>query len=58
MRLVLRQTLLEAMAEELPSEAIRFSSKVASIKSHTVNGSLFPVVHLQDATTIKAKVGN
>ncbi|XP_077228805.1 monooxygenase 2-like [Tasmannia lanceolata] len=55
-RAVHRKALLEALAEELPSGTIRFSSKLASVKTQTLEGSPNAVLHMEDDTTIKAKV--
>ncbi|KAF5175064.1 Monooxygenase [Thalictrum thalictroides] len=50
-----RKALLEALSEELPSHAIRFSSKLSLIE--TVNHEGSPaVLHLEDGAIIKAKV--
>ncbi|KAK9944190.1 hypothetical protein M0R45_009768 [Rubus argutus] len=51
-RCVKRKLLLEALASELPSGTIRFSSKVVSIEE----SGYFKVVHLADGTILKAKV--
>ncbi|KAJ4790255.1 FAD/NAD(P)-binding oxidoreductase family protein [Rhynchospora pubera] len=56
-RSVHRKVLLEALAEELPPDAIRFSSKLISIKSETLqDSSKVTVLHLEDGTVIQAKV--
>ncbi|KAJ4966982.1 hypothetical protein NE237_018831 [Protea cynaroides] len=56
-RLVHRKVLLEALAEELPSETIRFSSKLISIHTHiTHEGFSIATLQLDDGTIIKAKV--
>ncbi|KAK9167157.1 hypothetical protein Scep_002348 [Stephania cephalantha] len=56
-RSVHRKTLLETLANELPTDAIRFSIKIKSIETHTIEGSaLVPVLHLDDGSTIIAKV--
>ncbi|CAN1298660.1 Monooxygenase 3 [Linum perenne] len=47
-----RKMLLEALAEELPTDSIRFSSHITSIETQQLPG----VVHLKDGTTIKSKV--
>ncbi|KAF3965103.1 hypothetical protein CMV_010682 [Castanea mollissima] len=47
-----RKLLLEALAKELPSGTIRFSSKVVSIE---ISG-FYKLVHLVDGTTLKTKV--
>ncbi|KAK9987713.1 hypothetical protein SO802_027952 [Lithocarpus litseifolius] len=51
-RCVNRKLLLEALAKELPSGTIRFSSKVVSIE---ISG-FCKLVHLADGTTLKTKV--
>ncbi|XVF00854.1 hypothetical protein REPUB_Repub04eG0037800 [Reevesia pubescens] len=51
-RCVRRSLLLEALAAELPSGTIRYSSKVVSIE----DSGYFKQVHLADGTTIKTKV--
>ncbi|XP_021753040.1 uncharacterized protein LOC110718509 [Chenopodium quinoa] len=51
-RCVRRKALLEALAKELPSDTIRYSSKVASIEE----SGLIKLVHLADGSTLKAKV--
>ncbi|XP_057970095.1 monooxygenase 2-like [Malania oleifera] len=56
-RTVHRKVLLETLAEELPANTIRFSSKLSSIQTQPgEGGSLLPILHLQDGTVIKAKV--
>jgi 2-polyprenyl-6-methoxyphenol hydroxylase-like FAD-dependent oxidoreductase len=56
-RYVKRETLLKALAEELPPDTIRFSSKLISIKSETLeDSSKITALHLDDDTIIKAKV--
>jgi hypothetical protein len=48
---------LEALAEELPIDTIRFSSKLTSIKTQAQKGSSHVVlIEMEDGTTIKAKV--
>ncbi|KAL9459379.1 hypothetical protein AB3S75_002723 [Citrus x aurantiifolia] len=56
LRSVHRQSLLEALADELPDDTIQFSSKIAAIDSQTLNGSSAALIHLGDSTIIKAKV--
>lgn len=57
LRPVHRKGLLEALAEELVPGTIRFSSKVASIKTEVLrNYSTFTVLHLEDGTVIRTKV--
>ncbi|KAF5178457.1 Monooxygenase [Thalictrum thalictroides] len=53
--IVHRKALLEALSEELPGHAIRYSSKLSLIE--TVNHEGSPaVLHLEDGAIIKAKV--
>lgn len=57
MRSVHRKALLEALAEELSPDTIRFSSRLVSIKSETLeDSSKATLLHLEDGTVIKAKV--
>uniref|UniRef100_A0A2N9G8F7 FAD-binding domain-containing protein n=2 Tax=Fagus sylvatica TaxID=28930 RepID=A0A2N9G8F7_FAGSY len=51
-RCVKRRLLLEALAKELPSGTIRFSSKVVCIEE----SGFFKLVHLADGTVLKSKV--
>ncbi|KAM1382704.1 hypothetical protein ACFX2F_035138 [Malus domestica] len=51
-RRVKRRLLVEALADELPSGTIRFSSKVVSIDE----SGYLKLVHLADGTILKAKV--
>ncbi|XP_028756381.1 monooxygenase 3 [Neltuma alba] len=51
-RCVLRQVMLEALANELPSGTIRFSSKLVAIEE----SGFSKLVHLADGTVIKTKV--
>ncbi|CAN1298662.1 Monooxygenase 3 [Linum perenne] len=55
-----RKMLLEALAEELPTDSIRFSSHITSIETQQLPGAAasasLAVVHLKDGTTIKSKV--
>ena len=51
-RRVKRNLLLEAIARELPSANIRYSSKVVSIEE----AGFYKLVHLADGTIIKTKV--
>ncbi|KAI4297790.1 hypothetical protein L6164_037657 [Bauhinia variegata] len=51
-RCVRRKLLLEALANELPSGTIRYSSKVVAIEE----SSFSKLIHLADGTTIQAKV--
>ncbi|KAH0452917.1 hypothetical protein IEQ34_017241 [Dendrobium chrysotoxum] len=56
-RIVHRKALLEALAEEIPQEAIRFSSKLASIRTEVgPDSSCITVLQLEDGDIIKAKV--
>ncbi|KAJ6754723.1 FAD/NAD(P)-BINDING OXIDOREDUCTASE FAMILY PROTEIN [Salix purpurea] len=56
-RTVHRKALLEALAEELPTDTIRFSSKLAAIEiQEQGGGASIAVVHLEDGTAIKSKV--
>ncbi|KAF8364720.1 hypothetical protein HHK36_033304 [Tetracentron sinense] len=55
-RTVHRRALLEALAEELPIDTIRFSSKPISIETHTEEGSSITILRMEDGTIIKAKV--
>ncbi|KAL9244841.1 hypothetical protein vseg_018562 [Gypsophila vaccaria] len=52
LRCVKRKVLLETLAKELPSNTIRFSSKVVSIEK---SGN-FKLLHLADGSILKAKV--
>jgi hypothetical protein len=51
-RCINRKLLLEALAKELPSGTIRFSSKVVCIEQ----SGFFKLVHLADGTIFKTKV--
>jgi hypothetical protein len=51
-RRVKRNMLVEALAKELPSGTIRYSSKVVSIEE----SGFYKLVHLADGTTFKTKV--
>ncbi|KAG2716382.1 hypothetical protein I3760_03G123500 [Carya illinoinensis] len=55
LRVVHRKALLEALAEEVPIDSIRFSSKLKSIENQTQEGSSFAVIHMEDGASIKAK---
>ncbi|KAK2650108.1 hypothetical protein Ddye_017597 [Dipteronia dyeriana] len=55
-RSVHRKSLLETLANELPIDTIRFSSKVASIETQTQENSPITIIHLSDGTVIKAKM--
>ncbi|KAF5480684.1 hypothetical protein F2P56_001415 [Juglans regia] len=54
-RVVHRKALLEALAEEVPIDSIRFSSKLKSIENQTQEGSSFAIIHMEDGASIKAK---
>ncbi|MED6195540.1 hypothetical protein PIB30_038780 [Stylosanthes scabra] len=51
-RCVKRQLMLEALASELPSDRIRYLSKVVAIEE----SGFSKILHLSDGTTIKTKV--
>lgn len=51
-----RKALLEALAEELPADSIRFSSKFTSIEQQKIGNVSIAVLHLEDGTPIKSKV--
>ncbi|XP_026389079.1 monooxygenase 3-like [Papaver somniferum] len=54
-RPVHRRALLEALLEELPTDTIRYSSRVRSIeKTETRNDGV--TIHLEDGTTINTKI--
>ncbi|KAJ8769559.1 hypothetical protein K2173_005162 [Erythroxylum novogranatense] len=55
-RAVHRTTLLEALAEELPPESIRFSSKLVSIEKQDKGDDSIVIVRLEDGSTIKSKI--
>ncbi|KAF2310569.1 hypothetical protein GH714_014558 [Hevea brasiliensis] len=55
-RSVHRKALLEALAQELPQDSIRFSSKFTAIEKQELGDSSICVLHLEDGTTIKSKV--
>lgn len=48
--------LLKALADELPVESIRFSSKITSLETQTHEGSKLAIVRMEDGAIIKAKV--
>ncbi|KAI3981861.1 hypothetical protein MKX01_017278 [Papaver californicum] len=59
LRTVHRRALLEALLEELPTDTVRFSSKLLLIektKTRQDNNSFGVIVHLEDGTTIHTKV--
>ncbi|MCL7051637.1 hypothetical protein MKW94_028544 [Papaver nudicaule] len=59
LRAIHRRALLEALLEELPTDAVRFSSKLRSVekaKTRQDNDSLGVIVHLEDGTSIHTKV--
>lgn len=51
-RCVMRNILLETISKELPSDTIRYFSKVVSIEE----SDFFKLVHLADGTIFRAKV--
>ncbi|XP_030461928.1 monooxygenase 2-like isoform X1 [Syzygium oleosum] len=55
-RAVHRKVLLEVLAEELPPNSIRFSSKITSIETQVEQGSPICIVTLDDGSIIKSKV--
>ncbi|XP_030543720.2 monooxygenase 2-like [Rhodamnia argentea] len=55
-RVVHRKVLLEVLAEELPPNTIRFSSKLTSIETQVEQGSSVCILALEDGTIIKSKV--
>ncbi|ONK57559.1 uncharacterized protein A4U43_C09F1740 [Asparagus officinalis] len=56
-RAVHRKVLLEALAEELKPDTVRFSSKLASIRTEVLRDSSSAVVlHLEDGAIIRTKV--
>ncbi|XP_030517160.2 monooxygenase 2-like [Rhodamnia argentea] len=55
-RLVHRKVLLEVLAEELPPNTIRFSSKLTSVETQVEQGSSICILALEDGTVIKSKV--
>ncbi|KAK2995474.1 hypothetical protein RJ640_009999 [Escallonia rubra] len=55
-RTVHRKALLEALAEELPFDTIRFSSKLKSIEEQELEGSSVAVLHMEDCAIIKTKI--
>ncbi|XP_075653036.1 monooxygenase 2-like [Castanea sativa] len=51
-----RKALLEALAEELPVDTIRFSSKLESIVGlQAEEGSSYAIIHMENGVSIKAK---
>uniref|UniRef100_A0A2N9HJC5 FAD-binding domain-containing protein n=1 Tax=Fagus sylvatica TaxID=28930 RepID=A0A2N9HJC5_FAGSY len=54
-RTVHRKALLEALAEELPGDTIRYSSKLKSIVNQAEEGSSYAVIHMENGASIKAK---
>ncbi|KAF8011887.1 hypothetical protein BT93_I0118 [Corymbia citriodora subsp. variegata] len=54
-RVVHRKVLLEVLADELPPNSIRFSSKISSIETQVEDGSSISIVTLDDGTIIKSK---
>ncbi|XP_048128534.1 monooxygenase 2-like [Rhodamnia argentea] len=55
-RAVNRKVLLQVLAAELPSNTIRFSSKLTSIETQVEQGSSICILALEDGTIIKSKV--
>ncbi|XP_030517159.2 monooxygenase 2-like [Rhodamnia argentea] len=55
-RAVHRKVLLEVLAEELPPNSIRFSSKITSIETQEERHSPICIVTLEDGSIIKSKV--
>ncbi|KAL3740240.1 hypothetical protein ACJRO7_021511 [Eucalyptus globulus] len=55
-RAVHRKVLLEVLAEELPPNSIRFSSKITSIETQVEHGLSICIVMLDDGTILKSKV--
>ncbi|KAL4644078.1 hypothetical protein ACB092_02G137400 [Castanea dentata] len=55
LRIVHRKALLEALAEELPVETIRYSSKLKSIVNQVEEGTSYAIIHLENGVSIKAK---
>ncbi|GFY94202.1 hypothetical protein Acr_09g0006480 [Actinidia rufa] len=55
-RVVHRKALLEALAEELPINTIRFSSRLTSIEAQSKQSSSLVTLRLEDGTQITAKV--
>ncbi|MCL7036345.1 hypothetical protein MKW94_010367 [Papaver nudicaule] len=59
LRAIHRRALLEALLEELPTDAVRFSSKLRSVekaKTRQDNDSFGVIVHLEDGASIHTKV--
>ncbi|XP_031402233.1 monooxygenase 2-like [Punica granatum] len=55
-RAVHRKILLQVLADELPLDTIRFSSKLTSVESIVKDGHRISVLRLHDGAIIKAKV--
>lgn len=55
-RSVHRKALLNALADQLPINSIRFSSKLTAIETQEHEGSSISIIHMADGTVIKAKV--
>ncbi|KAM6563610.1 hypothetical protein CsatB_023608 [Cannabis sativa] len=55
-RAVHRKALLETLAGELPTNSIRFSSKLTKIETESHLSSSIAVIHLEDENVIKAKI--
>ncbi|KAI3936197.1 hypothetical protein MKW92_039626 [Papaver armeniacum] len=56
LRTVHRRALLEALLEELPTDTVRFSSKLISIEKTKTRQGDDVIIHLEDGTTIHTKV--
>lgn len=54
-RSVHRKALLEALAQELPEDSIRYSSKFTAIEKQEIGDAPICVLHLEDGSTIKSK---
>uniref|UniRef100_A0A2N9HRJ2 FAD-binding domain-containing protein n=1 Tax=Fagus sylvatica TaxID=28930 RepID=A0A2N9HRJ2_FAGSY len=54
-RAIHRKALLEALAEELPEDTIRYSSKLKSVVNQAEDGSSYAVIHMENGASIKAK---
>ncbi|CAK9166822.1 unnamed protein product [Ilex paraguariensis] len=55
-KIVHRKALREALAQELPNNTIRFSSKLNSIEVQKQEGYSIALLHMEDGTAIKTKV--
>ncbi|KAK9162603.1 hypothetical protein Syun_003505 [Stephania yunnanensis] len=54
-RTVHRKALLETLANELPIDAICYSSKLSRMETYTHKDSSIPILFMEDGTIIKAK---